>query len=53
MIVLFGQISSMIEIEVEMETDVLAAETASNMVSHLIIYSFLVMISSDDNLLLC
>jgi len=31
-IVLFGQISSMIEIEVEMETDVLAAETASNMV---------------------
>ena len=32
MIVLFGQISSMIEIEVEMETDVLAAETASNMV---------------------
>lgn len=29
---LFDQISSMIEIEVEMETDVLAAETASNMV---------------------
>lgn len=42
---LFGQISSMIEIEVEMETDVLAAETASNVVNHLIIYFFWVMIS--------
>jgi len=31
-VILFGQISSMIEIEVEMETDVLAAETASNIV---------------------
>lgn len=34
-ILLFCQISSMIEIEVEMETDVLAAETASNMVKPL------------------
>lgn len=44
-IVFFGQISSMIEIEVEMETDVLAAETASNMVNHLNICSFWVITS--------
>lgn len=35
----FGQISSMIEIEVEMETDVLAAETTTDVVNHLIIFS--------------
>jgi len=35
----------MIEIEVEMETDVLAAETASNMVNHLNICSFWVITS--------
>ncbi|RYR19619.1 hypothetical protein Ahy_B03g064465 isoform B [Arachis hypogaea] len=37
----YARISSMIEIEVEMETDVLAAETASNAVNYLIISLFL------------
>lgn len=37
---LFGQISSMIEIEVEMDTEVPAAETASNAVNHCVIYQF-------------
>lgn len=40
LILFFGQISSMIEIEVEMETDVLAAETTSDVVNHLIYISF-------------
>ena len=39
LILFFGQISSMIEIEVEMETDVLAAETTSDVVNHLIYIS--------------